>query len=154
LNLDREVEMIGEWTLHKPKANDGSLPTLRVDHKEMPKIAEGIWHAQMAGWERILTYDHVETAGEKKSQRGAKRKENLSAGFQRCGLTMDEYPFACTKENAGSTFLTNAPKEEQTIQGVQLNAFLRRNGAYTKTDGYFYFEVKVVNYLPSSTNRR
>ena len=143
-------EMIGEWVANKPTVNDGSLPTLLVDHKDMPKIAEGIWHAQMAGWERILTYDHVETPGEKRRQRSAKRRENFRAGFQRCGLTMDEYPFACTKENAGSTFLTNAPQEEQTTQGRQLNDFLRDNGAYTKHDGYFYFEVKVVNYLPSS----
>ena len=139
--------MIADWLSKKPKTNDGSLPVLLVDHKEMPTIAEGIWHAQMAGWERILTYDLIETAAEKRATRGEKRKENLSSGFQRCGLTMDEYPFACTKENAGSTFLTNAPRNEQTTQGVQLNAFLKSNGAYSKTDGYFYFEVKVINYL-------
>ena len=138
--------MIADWIMKKPKVNNGSLPTLLVDYKKMPKIAEGIWHAQMAGWERILTYDHVQTSREKESQRRAKRKENLGAGFQRCGLTMDEYPFACTKENAGSTFLTNAPSNEQAIQGGQLNAFLKSNGAYTKTDGYFYFEVKLENY--------
>lgn len=139
--------MIAEWISKKPKINDGSLPVLVVDHKVMPRIAEGIWHAQKAGWERILTYDLVETANEKKVLRRAKRTENIRSGFQRCGLTMDEYPFACTKENAGSTFLTNAPRDEQTTQGVQLNSFLKRNGAYSKIDGYFYFEVKVVNYL-------
>lgn len=70
----------------------------------------------------------------------------MSSGFQRCGVTMDEYPFACTKENNGSTFLTNAPGEEQAKLGQQLNNFLKENGAYNKFDGYFFFEVKVLNY--------
>jgi hypothetical protein len=83
----------------------------------------------------------------RRAQRRLKRAGIETSGFERCGLTADEYPFACTKENAGSTFLTNAPIDEQRIQGGQLSAFLTANHAFTKTDGYFYFEVKVVNYF-------
>ncbi|MGF6851419.1 NucA/NucB deoxyribonuclease domain-containing protein [Paraburkholderia sp. CI3] len=147
-----------EWMKRKPKVNDGSLPILEVDYKKIPVIAEGIWHAQRVpsrsgeiGWGTILTYDHVHDARERNAQRDKKRARIDSSGFERCGLTADEYPFACTKENAGSTFLTNAPIEEQRIQGGQLSAFLRARGAFIKTDGFFYFEVKVVNYfLPGS----
>ncbi|HEV3425605.1 MAG TPA: NucA/NucB deoxyribonuclease domain-containing protein [Paraburkholderia sp.] len=138
---------IPEWNDKKPKVNDGSLPVLRVDYKRMPTIAAGIWHAQMAGWDRILTYDYVLNTQERKASRGAKRAQIGKDGFQRCGLTADEYPFACTKENLGSTFLTNAPSNEQAIQGGELSGFLGRNGAYSKTDGYFYFEVLVINYV-------
>ncbi len=31
-------------------------PVLVFDWKELPNIADHIWQAQMAGWERILTY--------------------------------------------------------------------------------------------------
>lgn len=139
--------MTADWIVKKPKINDGSLPTLIIDDKQIPKIAEGIWHAQMAGWERILTYDFVQNTQERKSQRRTKRNQIGKDGFQRCGLTADEYPFACTKENICSAYLTNAPSKEQSIQGGLLGAFLRSHGAYTKTNGYFYFEVKVVNYV-------
>ncbi|HEX2826918.1 MAG TPA: NucA/NucB deoxyribonuclease domain-containing protein [Burkholderiales bacterium] len=139
--------MTPDWKAHKPKANDGSLPVLQIDFKNLPVIATGIWHAQMAGWERILTYDYVANTCERRKSRGAKRAGINTSGFQRCGLTADEYPFACTKENTGSTFLTNAPAAEQRVQGGELNAFFSRHGAYTATDRYFYFEVKVINYV-------
>jgi hypothetical protein len=134
------------WIANKPPTNDGSLPVLRMDYKKMPVIAAGIWHAQMAGWERILTYDHVPNPTARKTQRRAKRAQIENDGFQRNELTADEYPFACTKENRGSVFLTNAPIEEQRIQGGELSNFLKQNGALTKKDGYFYFEVHVINY--------
>jgi len=142
--------MIADWIKHKPKINDGTLPVLLVDYLEMPKIAEGIWHAQMAGWGRILTYDHVQPKKARKKQKDKKRRDNRKDGFENCDLTMDEYPFASTKENTGSTFLTNASTKEQSKQGGQLHAFLQCHGAYTKTDGYFFFEVKVINYLITS----
>ncbi|MCX7102916.1 MAG: NucA/NucB deoxyribonuclease domain-containing protein [Methylobacter sp.] len=132
---------------NKPYFNDGSLPILIVDFKLIPKIAEGIWHAQKAQWDAILTYDYVLNTQERINQRRVKRQQIGKDGFQRCGLTADEYPFACTKENTGSTFLTNAPRHEQSIQGGQLNAFFQKYGAYTTLDSPFYFEVKVINYL-------
>ena len=51
------------------------------------------------------------------------------------------------QENAGSTYLTNAPRSEQSIQGGVLNAFFSKHGAYSTSDGYFYFEVQVINYV-------
>ncbi|MFM0202557.1 NucA/NucB deoxyribonuclease domain-containing protein [Paraburkholderia fungorum] len=153
--------MMAEWMLRKPKFNDGSLPVLEVDYKVIPTIAEGIWHAQKVpassgeiGWGKILTYDYVQGARERRAQRRVKRAGIETSGFERCELTADEYPFACTKENAGSTFLTNAPIEEQRIQGGQIAAFLRANGVFARTDGYFYFEVRVINYFyPGSATK-
>ena len=136
-----------DWIATKPKHNDGTVPVLEVNYKILPTIAEGIWHAQMAGWERILTYDYVQDTQQRKMVRRLKREQIEMSGFQRCGLTADEYPFACTKENRGSTYLTNAPLTEQRIQGGQLNAFFQLHGAYRKQDGYFYFEVRVKNYF-------
>ncbi len=138
--------MIPDWKNRKPSCNNGKLPVLIVDCKVMPKIAEGIWHAQKAGWESILTYDYVLNTQERNKQRRKKRSYIGKDGFQRCGLTADEYPFACTKENTGSTFLSHASQEEQSSQGGQLNAFFLAHGAYSKFDSPFYFEVKVINY--------
>ena len=43
-----------------PKSEDAShgsdIPVLIFDWKELPNVADNIWNAQMAGWERILTY--------------------------------------------------------------------------------------------------
>ena len=41
----------------KPSTNNGSLPVMIYDHCKLPKTSENIWHAQMAGWPKILTYD-------------------------------------------------------------------------------------------------
>ena len=49
----------------KPKTNDGSLPVMRYDYRDMPQTTANIWHAQKAGWPVILTYD---VAGEDDSE--------------------------------------------------------------------------------------
>ena len=139
-------ESLPQWRQLKPERNDGSLPVLEVDYLRMPVIAAGIWHAQMAGWERILTYERIEQRQQRKAQRRNKRSQIGRDGFMRAGLTADEYPFACTMENQGDVFLTNAPRHEQSIQGGELAAFLKRSGALTQEEGYFFFEVRVLNY--------
>ncbi len=128
----------------KPLTNDGSLPVMEYDFMELPAISEGIWHAQMAGWPRILTYDHVSEATMRRSQ---KRYANIDAsGVVRSReSSADEYPFASTVENAGSTFISNVPGWEQNTQGGLISAFYARHKDARLAGKPFWFEVKVIN---------
>jgi hypothetical protein len=128
----------------KPSTNDGSLPRMTYDYKDMPLIAENIWHAQKAGWPTILTYDHVDASTITRSK---KRYANIvqSGVIRSRKSSADEYPFASTVENAGSTFIGHAPKEEQDKQGGLISAFYARHKAASATKP-FWFEVEVKNY--------
>jgi hypothetical protein len=128
----------------KPLTNDGSLPVMKYDFLKLPAISEGIWHAQMAGWPRILTYDHVSEAIMRRSQ---KRYANIDAsGVVRSReSSADEYPFASTVENAGSTFISNVPGSEQHQQGGLIRAFYARHKDALLADKPFWFEVRVIN---------
>ncbi|WP_158684265.1 hypothetical protein [Methylobacterium sp. 285MFTsu5.1] len=98
----------------KPKDNGGTLPTMKYDYKTMPMISENIWHAQMAGWDRVLTYDYVSDTQIREKQRRDKRAKSIvKEGVVRSrNSSADEYPFASTVENAGSVFIGHASKEE------------------------------------------
>ena len=131
----------------KPESNDGTLPIMKFDYRELPRISEGIWHAQKAGWPRILTYDYVSDLVLRKRQAYAKRYENIRAAgvvFSR-ESSADEYPFASTVENAGSTFISNVPGQEQNRQGGLISAFYREHQQQILAGKPFWFEVKVIN---------
>ncbi len=145
---------------NKPSRNDGSLPRMVYSVKDFPHIASGIWHAQHArgsqpgdtGWPVILTYDAKSQAT---MSRAAKRYGMTQAGVPGRafpGTSRDEYPFASTVENEGSTFVTHAPIDEQDRQAAMMNAFYRANGAYDATRAKpFWFEV-VVTGMPEPTD--
>lgn len=117
-----------------------TLPVMIYDYRDpnIRDIADNIWHAQMARWPRILTYLY-RTKGEK----SAVRRANLAL-VPRI-QSRDEYPFASTLENEGSTWVGHASAAQQTAQGVLINRFFRENGAY-KEGAMFRFEVRVINH--------
>jgi hypothetical protein len=131
----------------KPATNDGSLPIMHYDYRELPRISEGIWHAQMAGWPRILTYDYVSDAQRRRRLVGGKRYENIrkSGVVYSRDSSADEYPFASTVENAGSTFISNVPGHEQHRQGGLISAFYQRHHDLIRSGKPFWFEVKVIH---------
>ena len=138
---------------NKPTKNDGSLPRMTYSYVDFPNIATGIYHAQRAagtkpgdtGWPSILTYDHKSFAAMTRGQkRNQMNRDGIPTSF--AGLSRDEYPFASTVENAGSTFVTQASVVEQNKQAAMMNKFYREHGAYTaKRDAPFYFEVVVTD---------
>jgi Deoxyribonuclease NucA/NucB len=133
----------------KPKSNDGSLPVMEYDYLDLPQISANIWHAQMAGWDRILTYDYVSDRESAKSGKNRKRYQNIDqSGVVRSkDSSADEYPFASTVENSGSTFIGNVPEKEQRTQGGIISSFYRRHNAIVVSQSRpFWFEVKVINY--------
>ena len=157
----------------KPVTNDGRLPhgplpVMEYDYLVMPDISANIWHAQkagIAGWPVILTYDVLWRGdGEQESTEARKKRSRQKRYFNMDStdvgdgrlfkiptskqVTRDEYPFASTVENAGSTFVGHAKKQEQDAQGALISSFYAENKAltYFALNGRpFWFEVKVIN---------
>jgi hypothetical protein len=101
-------------------------------------IADNIWHAQMAGWPRVLTYIH-----RPKREKRALRRQSLSLIPQI--LSRDEYPFASTLENDGEPWIGHAPAAQQDAQRDLMNRFYREHGAY-RPGATLRFEVRVMNH--------
>jgi hypothetical protein len=136
------------------------VPVLIFNWKDLPNIADNIWQAQMAGWERVLTYRGPLP---KPESRGI-RRQTMSYQVEPKGggkaesyriptgqdEDRDEYPFACTVEGAERTgdrkpWVGRVPRWENQVQGGMLCAFIQKHGI-TATGSNRTFEVKVVNH--------
>lgn len=130
------------------------FPVLTFDWKELPHIADNIWQAQMAGWERVLTYRGPLPEPE---SRGIRRQsmsyEVNSQGYRiptGVGEDRDEYPFACTVEGAARRgdrrpWVGHVPRNENQIQGGMIRAFIQQHHI-TATGPNRLFEVRVMNH--------
>jgi hypothetical protein len=130
-------------------------PVLVFDWKDLPEIADNIWQAQMAGWERILTYRGPLP---KPESRGI-RKQTMSyeiglKGYQipkfAAANARDEYPFACTVEGAArdgnrKPWVGHVDPYENFVQGGMIAAFIQRHGI-TAAGPNRKFEVRVINH--------
>jgi hypothetical protein len=118
----------------------GGLPVMVYDwlDPKIREVAENIWHAQMAGWPRVLTYLY-RAKREKRAVRGENMR--LVPAIQ----SRDEYPFASTLENGGNVWIGHAPVAQQNAQGTLIHQFYHRHGAYKKGTT-FRFEVRVINH--------
>lgn len=118
----------------------GAPPVMVYDWLDVSirEIADNIWHAQMAGWPRVLTYVY-----RPKREKQAIRRESLRLvpGIQ----SRDEYPFASTLENEGSVWIGHASIAQQDAQRDLMNRFYRAHEAYRKGTT-LTFEVRVVNH--------
>lgn len=116
------------------------LPVMVYDWNDasIREIADNIWHAQMAGWPRVLTYEYrsaqVKRAIRRESLRQVPRIESR-----------DEYPFASTSENDGSVWVGHASVSQQNEQRDLMNRFYREHKAYAKGTR-LRFEVRVINH--------
>ncbi|MGF6600836.1 hypothetical protein P3T23_005575 [Paraburkholderia sp. GAS448] len=122
------------------KQDNEELPTMEYDWRDesIRQIAENIWHAQMAGWPRVLTYVY-----RSKSEKSSIRAESLR-NIPRI-QSRDEYPFASTLENEGSVWIGHASVSQQNAQRDLMNRFYQRNKAYVKGTT-LKFRVRVINY--------
>ena len=131
-----------------------SIPVLIFDWKKLPHIADNIWNAQMAGWERILTYRGPLPQAQSRSIRGQTMSYEVNVE-RYCIPTAanedrDEYPFACTVEGAACTgerkpWVGRVPRIENQIQGGMLSAFIQQHNI-TATGPNRRFEVRVINH--------
>ncbi len=131
-----------------------AIPVLIFDWKELPYIADSIWNAQMAGWERILTYRGPLPRNESSGiRRQTMKYEVESIGYRiPTGLDVDrdEYPFACTLEGSSrdgsrQCWVRSVPRIENQKQGGRLRAFLleKNISAFPPNNR---FEVRVINH--------
>jgi len=93
------------------------IPTIHFDGST-PNISRNIREAQEAGQPSLL---HRET---NPAVIAANRAENVK-GWKGPG-SMDEYPFASTREGGLGATLAGVPLQEQRIQGGMLSSFYQR----------------------------
>jgi hypothetical protein len=135
-----------------------TFPILEIDWNDLPCIADNIWNAQMAGWERVLTYRGPLPTS---MSRGIRKQTMLyEAGGNTYKIptfpgnkdlnSRDEYPFACTVEGTSlngnrQVHVFHVPPVENNKQGGMLSAFIQRNNI-TATGPNRKFEVRVINH--------
>jgi Deoxyribonuclease NucA/NucB len=130
-------------------------PVLEFDWKELPNIADNIWQAQMAGWERVLTYRGPLPEPASRGIRGQTMTYDINGQGYRIpkfatANARDEYPFACTAEGASMTgerkpWVGHVPPYENFVQGGMLSAFIKQHGI-TAAGPNCKFEVRVINH--------
>ena len=122
-------------------------PVLAFDYRVTPQLADNIWHAQMAGAPKILTY-----SGPDVTLRRSTRREAMH--FQHSGdryeiphiLSRDEYPFACSLEGGSASWVGHVPGRENSAQGGLIAGFLRRHNIVAGRGPLSKFVVTVANH--------
>ncbi|MDR3774604.1 MAG: NucA/NucB deoxyribonuclease domain-containing protein [Terracidiphilus sp.] len=130
------------------------IPVLIFDWKELPNIADNIWNAQMAGWERVLTYRGPLPDPESRGIRRQTMSYEVDSKGYRIPTTAneerDEYPFACTVEGAARSgdrkpWVGHVPSHENHVQGSRIGAFIRQHNI-TAGGPNRKFEVRIINH--------
>lgn len=121
-------------------------PQLVIDWLTYPQLAENIWHAQMAGWPRVLTYNGPDMVHRHAQRKAAMHYEHGGATFEIPRvLSRDEYPFACTVEG-GSVWVGHISGRQNSAQGGLIATFLRRYQIAGGRGDLSKFEVNVINH--------
>lgn len=113
-----------------------TYPILKLDYKHSYKsssndlrnfklLVDNVWHAQMAGCPKILTYSGPNLSRPNRSA-AMHFDFNGAVGEIPHILSRDEYPFACTKEGGAASFVGHVPGHQNSVQGGMIAAFLRK----------------------------
>ncbi len=124
-------------------------PTLLFDYgnPSIPALADNIWHAQMAGCPKVLTYSGPDVTIRRATRHAAMQyDDNGGTGEIPRILSRDEYPFACTLEGGGSSFVGHVPGRENSVQGGMIAAFLRKHEIVAGMGERSKFIIAVVNH--------
>ncbi len=111
------------------------------DQRDFELLVDNVWHAQMAGCPKILTYKGPNLSA---AARASAMRFDVGAGVEEIPhiLSRDEYPFACTAEGGGASWVGHVPGHQNSVQGGKILAFLRQ---YNIAPGQ-RFIVQVVNH--------
>jgi hypothetical protein len=125
-------------------------PVLEIDWAKYPDLADNIWNAQMTGRDRILTYVGPNLGKANRKEAMHFELEGIRQEIMHI-LSRDEYPFACTLEGGGASWIGHIPGGQNSAQGGLIAGFLRANGIVACTPGSTdreksKFEVKVINH--------
>ena len=120
-----------------------ALSILRFDWRQHGRLADNVWHAQMAGCPKTLTYNGRDPLLRRQMRGDAMHFEHAGDRYEIPRVdSRDEYPFACTFEGGGRSWVGHVPPGENSAQGGLISAFLRQNGM---TAGG-RFRVEVLNH--------
>jgi hypothetical protein len=120
-------------------------PVLEFDYKKHPHLADNVWHAQMAGHPKVLTYSGPLL--KKDNRKGAMHYEVEASRYEIPHiLSRDEYPFACTLEGGKASWVGHIPPGQNSAQGGLIWSFIRANGIVPIPGERSKFEVRVMNH--------
>jgi hypothetical protein len=123
-------------------------PVLIIDALKYPELADNVWHAQMAGHPRLLTYSGPTLGKENRREAMHFDLDGIRQEIMHL-LSRDEYPFACTREGGRASWVGHIPPKQNSAQGGLIAGFIRSQGllpsAGTLTE-HSRFEVKVINH--------
>ena len=125
-----------------------AYPVLDIDWNRNRELADNIWHAQMVCCPTVLTYSGPALGAQNRSDAmhfdlDGIRKEILHI------LSRDEYPFACTLEGGGASWVGHIPAAQNSSQGGLIASFIRTNGIQpcsSKNAERSKFIVRVINH--------
>ena len=119
-------------------------PELVIDWRVYPKLADNIWHAQMAGHPKVLTYNGPDLTIRRAQRKAAMHYEHHGQTFEIPHiLSRDEYPFASTVQGGGGAWIGHIPGRLNSSQGGILRNFYRQS---SPTGLPFTFRVSVINH--------
>ncbi|HEX4765510.1 MAG TPA: NucA/NucB deoxyribonuclease domain-containing protein [Lichenihabitans sp.] len=121
-------------------------PVLEFDYLRHGHLATNVWHAQMAGHPKILTYNGPDMG--RANRRASMRIEHDDGRTEAIPriLSRDEYPFACTVEGGRSAWVGHIPPEQNSAQGGLIAAFLRSKHVFPDNGPRSRFVAAVTNY--------
>jgi hypothetical protein len=126
-------------------------PVLVIDWKKYRELAENIWHAQMAGHPKVLTYNGPSLGRQNRKDAMHFELDGIRQEIMHI-LSRDEYPFACTVEGGRASWVGHIPPGQNSAQGGLIASFIRANGILPysgttlKEKERSKFEVRVDNY--------
>ncbi|MGR0481515.1 MAG: peptidoglycan-binding protein [Candidatus Electronema sp. V4] len=130
---------------------ENEYPTLIIDWKKYPNLADNVWQAQKAGHKKSLTYNVPNLLRTKENRKKAMRYDHIGTTYNIPRiLSRDEYPFACTKEGS-SGWVGHIPPEENSAQGGLIASFIKRHRIVpydkeSKNNDKSKFTVKAMNH--------
>ena len=130
-------------------------PKLVFDYLQHRELADNIWHAQMAGHPRILTYNGPDLVTRRQTRRDAMHYQVGNDSFEIPHiLSRDEYPFACTVEGGGRSWVGHIPGRLNSVQGGMIASFLRATMITAGRGPASMFEVEVTHHPNGPVTRR
>jgi Deoxyribonuclease NucA/NucB len=122
-------------------------PTLTFDYRRHRNLSDNIWHAQMAGHPKILTYSGPDLTLRRATRQAAMRFDHNGDEYEIPHfLSRDEYPFACTVEGGRASWAGHIPGGENSAQGGLIAAFLKSNRIVAGKGELSKFVVSVISH--------
>jgi hypothetical protein len=128
-----------------------TYPVLIIDWDRNKELADNIWNAQMACCPQVLTYCGPALGKENRKDAMHFELEGIRQEIMHL-LSRDEYPFACTLEGGGASWVGHIPAAQNSSQGGLIASFIKRNGILpsqskdAKDAEKSKFKVEVVNH--------